>query len=116
MSFEQKYLKYKNMKGGTPNDEVTKLRGVLDTISGEIDVAYEALRKLTITLSSSDTPKPPLDGKWKTLVERMTMASNGHITEVKDIELINAELKNRTPTIYNLDFDDIDKILRAQYS
>jgi hypothetical protein len=95
---------------------VKKLRGALDTISGEIDVANEALRKLTIALSSSDTPKPLLDGKWKALVERMTMTSNGRSTEEKAVELINAELKNRTPTIYNLDFDDIDKILRAQYS
>jgi hypothetical protein len=123
MSFEQKYLKYKNkysslknMMGGAPNDEVGKLRGILDTITGEIDAANEALRNLTIALSSLDTPKLPLDGKWKELVEQMKKASNGTISEDQAIMLINAELKNRTPTIHNIGFEDINKILRAQYS
>ena len=118
MSFEQKYLKYKNkysslknMKGGAPTEEVKKLRGALDTISGEIEAANEALIQLTAALSISDisTPKLPLDGRWTYLVNRMTKAG---ITHDRSIYLINEELKKRTPTVYDLSDGNIDQLIR----
>ena len=118
MSFEQKYLKYKNkysslknMKGGTSNEEVTKIRGALDTISLEIEAANDALTKLTAALSVSDisTPKLPLDGRWAFFVDRMAKAG---ITQDRSIYLINKELKRRTPTVNNLSDNDIDLLIR----
>jgi hypothetical protein len=123
MSFEQKYLKYKNkysslknMKGGTHDSAVTQIRGCLDTITSEIETANEALRKLTIAPSGLDTPKLPLEGKWKVLVEQMKKDTNGNISEEKAIALINAELKKRTPTIDNLDSTDIAQIIKTRYT
>lgn len=88
-----------------------KLRGALDTISGEIEAANEALTKLTTDLSVSDisTPKLPLDGRWEFLVNRMTKAG---ITQDRSIYLINEELKRRTPTVYDLSDNDIDLLIR----
>ena len=118
MSFEQKYLKYKNkysslknMKGGAPKEEINKLRGALDGISGEMEAANDALKKLTAALSVSDisTPKLPLEGRWAHLVNRMT---NAGISEDRSINLINEALKLRTPTVYDLSDTDIDLLIR----
>ena len=88
-----------------------KLRGAHDTISGEIETANEALKKLTVALSISDisTPKLPLDGRWAFLVNQMTKVG---IPQDRSIYLINEELKKLAPTVYDLSDNDIDLLIR----
>jgi hypothetical protein len=117
MSFHEKYLKYKNkyislknMKGGAPNDELKQIRGALDTISSEIDSINIVLAKL---INVPSTPNPPLNDKWRIFVDRITQLSNGQISEDTAVELINAKIKDLTPTIDSLILEDIDKIRNA---